>query len=522
MAKSIKQQYIDLKEGKMSQSQFMRNVRITLPQFITNITSFSDTVKILKNKAILTEADIKEHQDSLTINDKSYSTDIEESDIYGIAGNPEEEADRRAANTSIKPAQTPEDKYNVDKKIDQSELNFLKKLYAKNPTTKIKQMIDYLENRISLQESYKNFNEIDTLNGQEVLIGINCEIKKDNKLTKKEAAKIVIKNLKKDPFYYTNSAISGDEGYELKHMSKIKPGSDQMQDVKKDNNLDKANSMSLVKGIEKISASSNKSKKETNKPVSNIKMMSLISKSTRGVKKMEPTGEKMKKISLKENEEINKLRDMLEKHDWFYMMSDDNEKYNKYKIEHENIKALARSLGQEGMELYDEYSKKAFPNSEPLEKNEPKTTSITKKKANPKLDILRDKIQNLMKENEIFESMDLETAKAEAQQISEEEGVVQHVNELPNGGYTISNWYDSDNTVISYENGMKLNENIKEAKAGSLSVGDKFKIGTNLGKFIKDEEVEVISLEPFGDDIKLVLSNGKDEDDFYLDKNDEI
>ena len=55
--KSIKQQYIDLQEGKMSQSNFMRNVRMTLPQFITNVTSYNDTVRILKNKGIITEAD---------------------------------------------------------------------------------------------------------------------------------------------------------------------------------------------------------------------------------------------------------------------------------------------------------------------------------------------------------------------------------------------------------------------------------------------------------------------------------
>jgi hypothetical protein len=53
--KSIANQYRDLKEGKMSQSNFMRNIRMTFPQYITNVTSFKDSVKILKNKGILTE-----------------------------------------------------------------------------------------------------------------------------------------------------------------------------------------------------------------------------------------------------------------------------------------------------------------------------------------------------------------------------------------------------------------------------------------------------------------------------------
>ena len=54
--KSIKTQYIDLMEGRMSQYNFMRSLRMSLPQYITNVTSFKDSVKILKNKGILSEA----------------------------------------------------------------------------------------------------------------------------------------------------------------------------------------------------------------------------------------------------------------------------------------------------------------------------------------------------------------------------------------------------------------------------------------------------------------------------------
>ena len=54
--KSIQNQYIDLKEGRMSQANFMRNLRMTMPQYITNVTSFGDAVRILKNKSILNES----------------------------------------------------------------------------------------------------------------------------------------------------------------------------------------------------------------------------------------------------------------------------------------------------------------------------------------------------------------------------------------------------------------------------------------------------------------------------------
>jgi len=71
--KSIKQQYIDLREGRMSQSNFLRSVRMSLPQYVTNLNNFDSTIKILKNKGILNE-----------------------NDIYGVAGNPEEEAEMKS------------------------------------------------------------------------------------------------------------------------------------------------------------------------------------------------------------------------------------------------------------------------------------------------------------------------------------------------------------------------------------------------------------------------------------------
>ena len=54
--KSIQNQYRDLKEGRMSEANFMRNLRMSMPQYITNTTSFGDAVRILKNKSILTES----------------------------------------------------------------------------------------------------------------------------------------------------------------------------------------------------------------------------------------------------------------------------------------------------------------------------------------------------------------------------------------------------------------------------------------------------------------------------------
>lgn len=54
--KNIQKQYTDLLEGKMSKQNFMRNVRMEFPQHVTNVSSFEDTIKILKGKRIISEA----------------------------------------------------------------------------------------------------------------------------------------------------------------------------------------------------------------------------------------------------------------------------------------------------------------------------------------------------------------------------------------------------------------------------------------------------------------------------------
>ena len=85
--KSIKQQYIDLQEGNLSQANFMRNLRMTLPQYVTNVTSFDDSIRILKNKGILTEADVKIPSETLekvkkVINDLTAKNDDYHRDGY--------------------------------------------------------------------------------------------------------------------------------------------------------------------------------------------------------------------------------------------------------------------------------------------------------------------------------------------------------------------------------------------------------------------------------------------------------
>lgn len=227
--KSIKQQYIDLQEGNLSQANFMRNLRMTLPQYVTNVTSYEDSVRILKNKGILTEADEK----------------------------------GKWTNTSGK-------------------------------------------------GMYDQFSEINNLNGQEVLIGIDAEMERDHELTKEEATKIVIKNLKKNPIYYTAEYMSGVEGYEPEYIGGKSANAEarQMQPLEKNmgNVVDKKMGMKPVKDVEKAKKDSDKATAQKYK-TSGVDLMSLVAKTVRGVKKMDATGEKMKKVTVKENKVASTIFD---------------------------------------------------------------------------------------------------------------------------------------------------------------------------------------------------------------------
>jgi len=96
--RSIKEQYIDLTEGRMSQNNFMRSMRRSLPQYITNVTSFRDAVKILTNKRILSESYgySEEDYDTLLNTILKHVKDPKEAEMY--ASNPTSMPDWLKAN----------------------------------------------------------------------------------------------------------------------------------------------------------------------------------------------------------------------------------------------------------------------------------------------------------------------------------------------------------------------------------------------------------------------------------------
>ena len=371
--KSIKQQYIDLREGNMTQANFMRNLRMTLPQYVTNLSSFEDSVRILKNKGILTEADIK-------------MTEPEEETLPKIIPTEEETDTEEETNNE----ETTDD-VNISFDVSTGEITSNNNDYHRDGFT-----MGYFEEGLNEAKDekgkwtnangktlYDQFKEIDNLNAQEVLIGLDWEMEKNPELTKAAAAKIVIKNLKKNSIYYTMADLAGKEGAEAEYMGGKSANAEarQMQPLDKNmgNIIDKKMGMQSVKDIEKPKKDSDKGG-ETNKAEKNIQLMSLIAKTVRGMKKMDATGEKMKKVSVKENkEEFNpgvnlnnlKMSDQAVRAKKIY---DEEEKKRKEK--NSKLKDLIR---KEIQEMYDgmELMNRPYPHDEQV--NENNTTRIEDK-----------------------------------------------------------------------------------------------------------------------------------------------
>jgi hypothetical protein len=217
--KSIANQYRDLQEGRMSQFNFMRNLRMSIPQ-VTNTTSFGDAVKILKNKGIITESlmDDEEEVFSQGAQDENYNE-------VGTDGydNVSEEKDEDAEFDAI-----------------------------------LKQLEDQMAGEEAVKAQYdETLNEnkepeaVDE-NLEEVTTGITIEHECHPDLPYDEVEKLVKKNIKKNPLYYTNYKLTGIRDYEAETMDTSKPETHQMQFVKDSNLNDKAREMKKVKAPKKV------------------------------------------------------------------------------------------------------------------------------------------------------------------------------------------------------------------------------------------------------------------------------
>ena len=218
--KSIANQYRDLKEGKMSQQNFMRNLRMTMPQYVTNVTSFKDAVRILKNKSILNE----------NINPENQSSE-EELDVM-IKKMEDEKAGEEAIMSQYDE--------NKDKEFDEEE--------EEKETYDFEYDEDEMFNPAYMNEAKKKEEKVEynkqQANPTELRLGIRTELEHgDMELDK--AKEIAYKNIAKDPIYYTKLKLSGVEA----HPKKVK--GEKAAPVKKAKK-ESAQLVDLINGMQKV------------------------------------------------------------------------------------------------------------------------------------------------------------------------------------------------------------------------------------------------------------------------------
>jgi uncharacterized protein (DUF433 family) len=171
--KTLQDQYKLIKEGKGHKDVFLKEAKQMFPNYIRNAATFEEASNILKDKNVISENLIGiEPINTITRKKESYETAFE---------------------------------------------NFLEEARKKNdndPNAEIKKVSQQVEDKLK-----HNFDRTDKKNPDnqifgEIMKGYYCEMKDPKNINKTEGQlrDIVLKNLAKDPIYYTKNGMFGEKG----------------------------------------------------------------------------------------------------------------------------------------------------------------------------------------------------------------------------------------------------------------------------------------------------------------------
>lgn len=269
---SLQEQYNLIKEGKSTAKDvFLKHAKALFPQYIPNHFDFELTTKILKTKSIITEGYV-----DLTPSHQIQSTPKQSFEL-AFEKFLQEAKKKEAEEIKIKA-----DNKKTDKSVEDIQDN------------------DY---------DQKNTKSIDNVIFDQLQRGVYTEMSKDPDQDLKKVKEKVLKNLTKDPIYYTKNSAFGLEipGYTDQLPGAIPSKTDKMEPVNKEK----------VKSNVKDSLTKTESAKK-GKPKEVKSEMTQTSKTSKGVKKMDMPG-KEKIIKLKEGMGlVDLLEDEDYKHDVWY------------------------------------------------------------------------------------------------------------------------------------------------------------------------------------------------------------
>jgi hypothetical protein len=218
MAKTIQEQYNQIKKGKGSKELFLKEVKRNYSHMIVNSATYNQAEKILLNRSVITE------------NLAGVVNPTKSPDWFGIFNKNMEiikEANPKNPNRypPLRVAQTKNSKADEAVKAD---------------SKKVAKQVEDIESR---NFNYKaNKDNYDTLNGEEFQLGVKFEMDKVRETVSDadlgeaidKAQKLVAKNLASDPLYYIKNAMFGVDklGYTDEAPGLTASKSDKMEKVK--------------------------------------------------------------------------------------------------------------------------------------------------------------------------------------------------------------------------------------------------------------------------------------------------
>lgn len=185
--KTLNEQYQLIKEGKGHKGMFLNEAKRQFPQYIRNAAAFDEAALILKQKGIINE-NIIGISPINKIESKKESFELAFEKFLEEAKDPQ-----------IKAKEVKEKKLKPQEEEEKAEL--------KNPSKQVKDDLEHGYN----QRDDKN---IDNLIFDQVMTGYYAEMKdpKNADKTMQQLKDIVLKNLAKDPIYYTKDGQFGVKG----------------------------------------------------------------------------------------------------------------------------------------------------------------------------------------------------------------------------------------------------------------------------------------------------------------------
>jgi hypothetical protein len=443
--RTLQEQFNLINEGKGHKDVFLKSARRLFPEYITNFATYNEAVKILKQKSVLVEAA------GGVVTQRTF-------DPF------------QTFNQFVSEASTQENPIKAPKATGAYD--------TKAVNTKLSKEVEINQKETGYDNTNKDI--IDNVYGQAFLEGYYAEMKdpKNEDKSVDQLKEIVRKNLAKSPTYYAENAAFGIKGI---GYTKDAPGLGEPKAPKGKykssgyGDLKESYDYETQKDLKALAQDSNKLK-DSNEVKKAAKFIGMNADDEDELGRL--TKAYAKKHEITDSEAITHIIDQaytIFKSRFSEMNEGLKKAFNKklreseinanpyslYKshpkfkeAEQAIAKALKTATKREDVEnILKNYREAGADDTASREA----IFAVFNKKLNESK--LRSLVRNLIKEelNEGY-GMSLEDAKAEAQRISQEEGVVQHVEETSEGSgeYRISDWYDSDLTVASYQNGMEL------------------------------------------------------------------